>query len=258
MAGRSKIKSTKKQRSTNGGIMNQLVSQEQMQQWTSPQVEAQDLVIPKILAMQGMSEAVTEGTAKFGEFRDSLSNRLIGSIEKPFEFIPVHCEKLWLVFDAGSKKSEFLRAEKMTKENENHDFESVNPETKKKEKWQRVYSFYVLLPEDIKNGGAMPHILSFKGTSYQAGKILFTQCYVINIQAGKTPASVVMKLTGSKQTNDLGTYVVMNAKPSRAATKEEVQEAFKWNQTIASRGVRVDDRDLKKTEKTVEEDTVPF
>lgn len=254
MVGKSKV--TRKKQHGNGGIMNQMVSQDQMQQWATPDVSTDDLVIPKILAMQGLSDAVTNGNAKFGEFRDSLNNKLVGSIDKPFEFIPVYCQKLWLVFDATSKKKEFLRTEQLTELNKDHPFQYENLQTKKKEEWQRVYSFYVLLPEEVKAGHAMPYIINFKGTSFQAGKILFTQCFVINPRAGKSPASQVMLLGGTKQSNDMGTFVVMNTKLTRAASKGEEAEAQRWNQILATIKVKVDDRDLKKTETDAEK--VPF
>src|SRR3954471_23034774 len=64
-----------------------------MDDWGMPKLTAQDVVLPKILAMQGMSKLVTDGVAVMGEFRDSLNNVVLGDLKNPIEFIPFHLEK---------------------------------------------------------------------------------------------------------------------------------------------------------------------
>lgn len=252
---RAKKKVAKKKQHSNGGIMNEIITKQTADSWATPQMSADDLVIPKILAMQGLSDAVTNGTAKFGEFRESIGNNLIGSIEKPFEFIPVFAQKLWLVFDATTKKKEFLKTVPLTEANKDHPFEGLNPETKKNEQWQRVYSFYVLLPDEVKAGSSMPYIINFKGTSFQAGKILFTQSFIINARTGGNPASLVMRLHGEKQSNDMGTFVVMKTAIARKSSAAEIAEALKWNGLLQTLSVKPDHVVEKKI---APDEAVPF
>ena len=60
---------------------------------------ANDIVIPKILPMQGLSQMVADGKAMMGEFRDSLSGEKLGSIAEPIPVVPFHVEKVWDVLE---------------------------------------------------------------------------------------------------------------------------------------------------------------
>lgn len=220
-----------------------------------PEVTSNDFAIPKILVMQGLSDLVTEGVAKFGEFRDNINGELLGSIEKPMEIIPFHVEKVWVVL----------------KKNEDGDFEydSTIPVDRTNENWEwtgldedghevrrdRTLNFYVLLPEEVKNGDAMPYVISFRRTSSRAGKKLMTQMYVRNRQAKKVPAAKVMNLVGRKEKNDKGTFVVLDVKVSRESTSEEVASAFEFFKLIQEGKGKVDNSDLEvqKTNKEVPE-----
>lgn len=242
-----------------GGNMNQVATSTQtkavahvpstLADWGAPDVTSKDIVIPKILIMQPGSEAVLKRGAKFGEFREASTDRLIGSVEKPFEFIPFWCEKIWLVMDGTDKKEKFLRIEKVTAQNESHPFESVVGKTR--EVWRFVYNFYVMLPNEL---DGLPYIISFKGSSMRAGRSLFTQMYAINQKAGLTPASLVMRMGGSIESNNDGTFVVADVKPVRASKSAEIEAAFNWVKTIRSGAVKVDDSDLKQEAQVVGED----
>ena len=69
-------------------------AEQDLNAWGDAPVSARDIIIPKILAMQGLSELVTDGKAKFGDFVDSVTHQVLGSIDKPLEFVPFHMTKL--------------------------------------------------------------------------------------------------------------------------------------------------------------------
>jgi hypothetical protein len=65
--------------------------------WGSADVSASDVIIPKILCMQATSELVAEGKARMGDFVDSITHEVLGSVDSPIKFIPFHMEKVWIV-----------------------------------------------------------------------------------------------------------------------------------------------------------------
>lgn len=201
--------------------------------WDIPKSSSSDIIIPKILAMQGLSDMVTDGKAKLGEFRESVSGRLIGSTEKPFDIIPVSIAKMWHIQKRVGKKYEFCRKDPINPQNEDLEWEyTENGEQYKRE---RAYEVYCLLPEEA---DGLPFLMVFKNTSLYAGRKIWNQMYIFNPRAGLTPASHLITVSGSIQKNDMGTYMVMDARVSRKATDEEVAFAYQWSETIAGGTVK--------------------
>lgn len=211
--------------------------------WGVPQMTSRDIVIPKILPMQAMSKKVTAGEAKFGEFRDSLTDEVVGDEKRPIEFIPFFMEKCYVVMRKEKGQYKFNRTVPLVAENEGEDFEQTNEGHE--EKWYRTQNFYVLFPNEIENGAAIPKLLSFRSSSAKAGNKLATVMFMQNLKAGKTPAAQVMQLSGAKTSNDKGTFIVMDVKTVRESTEAEVAEAFNWVKTIRAGSAKVDHSDLE-------------
>jgi hypothetical protein len=217
--------------------------------WGVQSLTARDIVIPKVLPMQAMSKKVTDGQAMLGEFRDSLTGDLVGMSEgfgkpaKPIEFIPFYMEKVWIVFEAkdgNPKNLKFAKTIAIDAQNENYPYEEVlNGVLIKRD---RTMNFYCLNPADPKS---IPFILSFRRTSVKAGQKIATTMFMKNINAGKTPASMVMELTGTKTSNDKGTFVVMDVREKRPSTDAEVASAFNWVKTVRAGAAKVDNSDLQ-------------
>jgi len=75
---------------------------------------ANDIIIPKILPMQGLSVMVADGKAMMGEFRDSLSGEKLGSIAEPIPFIPFHVEKVWDILEEDGDQYKWVRSEPLS------------------------------------------------------------------------------------------------------------------------------------------------
>lgn len=204
-------------------------------------VSSNDVVIPKILAMQGLSKLVTEGVAKFGDLVDSLSGEVLGSIDKPVEIIPFHLHKTWIVSKWNGKKFEFDHMEDVTPANENKRWEEEVGGVKYKN--EKCFNFYCLRPDDM----SLPYIVGFKSTSLKTGKQLATQMYVKNRSAGKVPPAKVIKLGGIKRSNDDGTFVVLDASVSRDSSMDEIQECLNWYKTVQSGATKTDNSDVQGT-----------
>lgn len=202
--------------------------------WGQSEISQQDIVIPKILCMQGLSDLVADGKAKMGDFVESLSGDVIGSIDEPIEFVPFHMEKIYIISkrEKGASRFEFDRIEKV--EGQEYPFEDEVGDIQFK--YEYCLQFYALRPGDT----TLPVVLSFKSTSLKAGKVLATQMYVRNRAAGLVPPAYTMKLSGRKEKNDQGTYIVMDVKQAGKTSEDMVNECLNWFQTIQAGKAKVD------------------
>lgn len=211
------------------------------------EVTKNDIMIPKILAMQMMSVKVSDDKAKFGELRDSMNYELLGSFTKPLEFIPFWMDKVWVeysVTESGGKKTkEYLRQISITTENDALPYNEPGLER------DRTMNFYCLLA-DKPNG--MAHVVSFRRTSLKAGIKVATQMFIINRQAGKLPCATVFKLMTEKKVNtdSNGSYAVMNVEVSREATVEEQIACDDWRKMVLKGQTKVDQSDIHEEVKT--------
>lgn len=207
-------------------------------------ISSKDILISKILPMQGPSKLVAERKAQMGEYRDSVTEELLGSIDKPLEFIPVHVEKFWIVSKEINGKLEYQTMEPMTRENEDRQWEVTIDGVRHRNDYN--YRYYVLFPKDVAAGNPIPYILQFRRTSVKGGKKLFTQMFIRNRQVGKVPPAYVMNLTGQMTTNDLGTFVTIDVAVNRESTKKEIAAAFEIKKAISAGTTnKVDDSDIK-------------
>lgn len=214
-------------------------------QVAAPHIGANDLIIPKILPIHHMSEKAKDrnNEAEPGEFRDTIENKLIGSLDKPFSFVPIHMTIFWAVYDmTEGGQGKFIETFPVDASNENLKVEDTVNGTKIKR--VKTFECYCLLPDELATGSAFPYVLSFRITSSKAGKTLATQMYVRNKMANKMPYEVVCEVSLTEESNDHGDFFVQHVRPLRPATKEEILEAQKWHQMIASGQVKKDDSDL--------------
>lgn len=223
---------------------SEVAAYEQADEWgQDTDFSAQDMVISKILPMQGLSKLVTDRKAQLGEFRDSVNGTLMGSIDEPMEFIPFKVDKLWVKTITSKGKTSFEGIEPITRDNENAPREE---QLANGDYLHRDYTYYVycLLPKDVEEGQVIPYIISLKRTSIKAGKKVMTQMFVRNKMAGKTPASWVMQLTGKLTSNDKGTFVVLDVNTMhRPTSNEELSAAFDMFKLIKQGDTKIDHSD---------------
>lgn len=207
------------------------------------QLTAKDIVIPRVLSMQAMSGRVTDGSAKMGEFVESLNNTVLGDEARPVEFIPFLAEKVYVVMEMRQGKFAYAGQVTITPENEDHEFEVMGGEDgSTPERWYRTTQVYVLLTSDL---DGIPYLLSFRSSSARAGAKILTTMYMKNIKAGKTPASMVMDLSSKKTKNDKGTFMVMDVTEKRVSTDAEIANAFEWVKLIKGGRTKVDNSVLE-------------
>lgn len=223
-----------------------------------PVITQRDIVIPRLLLMQPMSERVTAGKAAFGEIIDSLNETKFGGFEKPsVEIVPFLMEKSFVIFDnSDPEDKKYIRVEPITPQNEDAKYE----DEEKNEDGDiikisriRTQTFYVLLMEELKQGAATPYIIAFSKSSLQAGKKLSTQMYMKNVNAGKLPCAYSMGLGCEKKTEEKKTWAIFNVEVKSEVPFEMQQEAFKWLKIVKEGKAKIDANafDEEITEKTV-------
>lgn len=220
-------------------------------------VGKQDMLIPKLLPMQGMSDLVTAGKAIMGEFRDSVNGDLLGHINEGVEIVPFFVTKNWDIMKKDPKGK--WKYQKMIPVVEDATSPDYNANLDPFEVWQdpadgidmrRVYrlNFFVLLKKDIEAGKAFPYVLAFKSTSLAAGKALMTEAWSRNRDAGKYPFSDTFIIGGKRETGDEGTYIVLSITRGTAASREAMVKAADWFKRIrTAKDVVIDDSDERKS-----------
>lgn len=204
------------------------------------EISSQDLIIPRILVMQGLSDMVANGDAKLGELRENINNSLLGSIEKPLEIIPFKFEKVWREQEEGAKEPREIKPifsnPADPRYNEDLPFEYADENGVSMRRF-KAYRFFVMLPSRLQS---MPHMIEFKSTSLSAGKKIINQASEL-VRKGKKPYGSVFNLVVSKQSNKKGTFAVLDVKVARDIKEDEAGEVQVWLSRMKTTKVKVDE-----------------
>lgn len=217
-------------------------------------VDASDILISKVLLMQGLSNYVAEGKARTGELVDSLTGEVLAGVGAPFEFIPISSFKTWVEMEfvkpaKGDGKFEYVKQFPVTFENANLPMEQEIDGRKIRN--DLCLNFYVLPVKEIEEMGAaaFPKLLTFRRTSYTAGKTLVS--FAMRLKRAQLSLwSKSFKLTSAIKENDLGKFNIMNISMGADSSADARAVAYDWYKQIAASAskIKVDDSDLKKGE----------
>lgn len=230
--------------------------------WGTENIDPANLLIPKLLLMQGLSEQVAERKAQMGDIIKSTTKEILNAGDKGVEFIPFNSFDTWVIEEKVKDKFEYRRTEPVTNANKAAEWEWQE----KGATWRRSSSlnFHVLLPSDIakemtamenlSKTGAMPKptdavlpcVISFKRTSRGAGKDL-TTAFGTARHFGIPPSSWTFTLKAKAEKNELGSYYVFTVAQTGMSKPGEVEYAKKWYDTVSKFAVKVDDSDLRES-----------
>lgn len=218
-------------------------------------VDSKDILIPKLLVMQGLSKLVVEDKAQMGDFVDSVNGEILGSARekapKPVTIIPIKTFKTWIEYEKiDDKKLEFRGIVPMDETNANWPLEEVKDGRDMRR--DRCINFYVLLkdkPDDL------PYLMTFKRTSYRAGMKLathFKKCELAALRGKPVPpAATMFDVTATKTSNDQGTFYVFDVVQKEATAPEHLKLAWEWFQMFRTASVKVDNSDLQADDSAV-------
>lgn len=210
-------------------------------------VDAADVLIPKLLIMQPISERVTDREAGAGDIIRSTTNEKLGDMDVGVRFIPLCMNKVWNVFEKVGQKFEFRKSEAFTADNAQAPWNWTEGRTE----WQRnqALNLFVLLPNDIikqrnalralEESGELPDVgaallpvvVQFTRTSFKTGKQIsthFMQSQALGMPAAATTLSLVTEFVKGEK----GSYYVYALGATQRTTPDELLVAKKWYEII--------------------------
>lgn len=185
-------------------------------------VSAGDITLGRISVMQSMSVLVQDDKANKGEIINLDTEEVLGGTKDVCELILLKSEKYWI-------------------EKEGEDFKARYPATDPNElPWEegsikRVYhhAFYVLLPEEVESGMAMPYEIAFRSTDLQSAKKISK--FLMQMRMQKIPSwGKVFGLTTVEKSKDKYKWYGTNVKIERDSTEAEKKAAFEWYNILHS------------------------
>lgn len=208
---------------------------------SSETTDVRDILLPKVLAMQGLSKAVAEEKAKQGEMRDSIDYKLLGDRTTPFEVIPFYYNKSWIIFHEVDGKMEYKGQVPFGPDNANWEWEIVIDGVKHRR--DQSLNFFCVDPREIAEGMFLPYLVSFRRTSYKGGKKLVTAKEKLKM-GNRALASKTFFISTVQTKNDKGIFYVFDVAMGRDTTQKEIDAVLPWAELVRSSAVKVDDSDL--------------
>lgn len=215
---------------------------------SSEEIIRTDALIPRLLLMQGLSEFVQDRKAQQGDMVRSTNVEKLGDPEVSVELIPITFQNRWRLEEEVKGKFEFRGSEPRTAKNDEQPWEFTHMGAK----WKRtkVIDLYAVLPKDIAaedaekkkvqetgempdlNKTLMPVLVSFRSSSYKAGKKIvdhFIKAQTFNAKAHYYK----MNLKTYQDKNDKGSYYVFDLEGSKPITANEREVADHWQGILA-------------------------
>lgn len=201
-------------------------------------IDATDILIPRMLLMQGLSDAVAEGNAQMGDIVNSVTMEKLGDRSSAISVIPLKLYKTWNEYKKVGNKPEFIRSLPF-KGNENLPMTSSMPDGTVVTR-DKVINVYFLLVKDIVGGEAFPYVVGFKRTSMMAGKKVATH-FAKSAMMRRVPHGSSLSLFATLKKNDLGTFYIWDLAYEGKATEAQTKVAEEWIQILEATAPKVDD-----------------
>ncbi len=227
-------------------------------------VDPSDILVPKMLIMQPISELVASGKVPAGSLIRSTTGEILGGKKGQDDvmvpFIPLLTYKDWTLKEEVNGKYEFRGREPFTAENADAPWDY----TQNGKAWKRDknINLFVLLPADIdrnitarkrmKETGELPSpddsllpmLIQFTRTSFKVGRGVvthFAQSADMGIPAACSQLSIYTEFVKG----DKGSYFVYKLGVRATTDVEHLIQAKKWYGTLskAQGKIKVDDRD---------------
>lgn len=215
-------------------------------------VDARDLVLPRLLLMQGLSEMVTEEKAKMGEILNSLTGEVLGGRGKPVEIIPFFLTRNFIVSEKLGDKFEWRGNVAADHTNAHWKEQSHREEMVNGVLTRRDYSmdFFALLADEAGQEDALPVQISFRRTSLKAGKQLYTRFLLT-----KGKPTTTWLLDSKKKENDQGTFYVLEVTRGKPLTDKQRQACEAALSLVGSGQIKVDGAEMSEGRNS---EDVPF
>ncbi len=215
------------------------------------------LLIPYVLLMQGLSDFVADRKAQLGDIVRGGSAEKLGDPETPVEIIPLTFTNTWALSEKVGGKYEFRKQEPLNAANQDlpWDFKQNGAD------WKRTKSLnlFALVKKDVdaeqaeaekvaKGGipdpskGLLPVLISFRSTSYKAGKGI-TNHFAMAKKMGVPAFVSVLRLTSNAEKNEKGNFFTFGINHGGETPQPLLEICSYWRTQIATRPVVVESED---------------
>jgi len=199
--------------------------------WGTEQVDASDIIIPKLLLMHGQSMLVQDGKANIGDLVKSTSKKIVATRKagKGVKVIPFTFDKSWVHESMIDGKWKW-KGEEPVVMGVNGDWDEWDKTRKDKDgneaRISLARNFYALLVDEIGEEVNPPIRLQFKRTSKKVGKTIagfFGEC-----QLQGNPGCMRVWSIGSDVVKSDETYQIFTGSMEEETTKEQRLACAQW------------------------------
>lgn len=211
------------------------------------EADASDIIVPRILLMQGTSKWVPE-TFNMGEIIDSVEEKVLAKKGATLKILPFIMKKSWEVF-SDEQPPKWLRQEKWNAANDNLDwkFTEEDPDRGTIDCFrQRNYGFYCFVLEE--DGSidefAIPALVNFRSASgFKEGKKIAS--WFARMKSMKQPGfTVTWELSSETIKETDKAYQKFVVKRGENATDEQKKVVMKWLDLFATQAQKIKDHEV--------------
>jgi len=211
------------------------------------EADASDIIVPRILLMQGTSKWVPE-TFNMGEIIDSVEEKVLAKKGATLKILPFIMKKTWEVFTQEQPPA-WLRSEKWNAANDQLDwkFEEEDPDRGTIDCFrQRNYGFYCFVLEE--DGSidefAIPSLINFRSASgFKEGKKIAS--WFARMKSMNKPGfTVTWNITTETVKESDKSYQKFIVKRGETATEEQQKAVMKWLDLFATQAQKIKDHDV--------------
>ncbi len=233
-------------------------------------VDTQDLLISKILLMQGVSQAVSDEKAFAGDFIDSVTLEKMGSgREKDYTEIPIvplTSNKTWVIYEVIDGNPDWKEEVPVTPENTNWAKEEVVDGVMIRR--DLSINFYVLREDQLDDPSAIPYLISFRRTAFRTGRALathFIRCQKANVMirerrargedlAYVKPCATIFNLGAKKTSNDTNTWWIPTLEAKGQLDDAYLPTCAAWLKTLKQGAHTVDQSEYRGESESVNQE----
>jgi len=216
--------------------------------WGKSGVSTQDIVIPKLILMQGLSQFVKDRKAQSGDIFDNKTESVIGGPTKPIRAVPFFYNKTLNVYEVKeSKKGKMLSKHPWDPKYEDLPWEEVE-DGGGMVRNQPTHNFFLFMEADLEDPITLPFQISFGGTFYKKGKILASH-FKESEMAGVSWARTIWEFGVGIEKNENGEWFTWSLKNTHEETpKVGLRRCYQWYQNCEKSMPKVHENDLTDSE----------
>ena len=202
---------------------------------TPQETFASDIIVPRIVLMQGQSPQVHDGKASPGDLFDNLNNEVLAKRGEKLEFIPLVSYKEWLKNKWNQESQQWELCERFRFSAANAGLpreETINGENYRND---MCLKFIVVVLKRLED---LPYEVGFKRTSYYSGRKLSTHFQLCHMKTQPVSKNI-FTLEAKAEEWEGKKFMIMDVAKGRETNEQEKDVAEIWTGTLRKNKVSV-------------------